>query len=109
MKKPFVQYRWAELLTLDRIATFMELDRLPSYGFTGATLVSSFMVRGVDSYYYTLPVVYERFAEFNAVRDQDRIKEGAVFLTEFIRRAHHKNLTVMHWHNVCNFVGGPPA
>ena len=47
MTTPFVPYRWAELLTLNEIITFLELDRLPDYGFTGATLWSSFMNRGL--------------------------------------------------------------
>ncbi|OGV68166.1 MAG: hypothetical protein A2498_14920 [Lentisphaerae bacterium RIFOXYC12_FULL_60_16] len=106
----YVPYRWAELTSFDEIETLMALDRLPSYGFTGATLWSSFMKNELDSYStYTLPIAYRRFPEFNAVRDQDRILEGALFLDEFIRRAHHRGLTVMHWYNLCSFTGGPPT
>jgi hypothetical protein len=91
------------------MTTFMELERLPDYGFTGATLQSSFMNHGLDSYWYTIPVVYTRFSELNAVRDQTRLKEGATFLTEFIRRAHRLGLTVQHKYDLCNFVGGSPS
>jgi len=91
------------------MTTFMELERLPDYGFTGATLQSSFMNHGLDSYWYTIPVVYTRFSELNAVRDQTRIKEGATFLTEFICRAHRLGLTVQHKYDLCNFVGGSPS
>jgi len=109
MTTPCVPYRWVELLSLDDVVTFMELERLPAYGFTGATLWSSFMNHGLDSYWYTIPVVYRRFPEFNEVRDLNRIKEGAEFLTEFIRRAHRLGLTVQHNYDLCNFVGGPPT
>ena len=104
-----VPYRWVELLTLDDIVSFMELERLPAYGFTGATLWSSFMNHGLDSYWYTIPVEYRRFPEFNQVRELNRIKEGEAFLTEFIRRAHRLGLTVQHNYDICNFVGGLPT
>jgi len=107
--KPLVQFRWAELLSLNDVVTLMEIDRLPGYGFTGVTLWSSFMNHGLDSYYYTLPVIYSRFRQFNEVRDKNRIKEGAAFLKEAIRRAHLKGLTLMHGYNICNFVGGQPV
>lgn len=103
-----VPARWVELLSLDHAFTLLELERLPDYGITGATLWTSFEYRiraELDNYTYTLPVTYRRHADLNALRDQDRIRAGAAFLREFARRAHRLGLTVMHGYHLCNFVG----
>lgn len=102
---PFVAERWAELIELHADATFLELESFPDYGFTGAVLWTSFM-DGLTDYYFALPVIYEKYAKFNVDRDDTRIRRAAEFLHEFVRRAHHRNITVMHLYHPCNLVPG---
>jgi hypothetical protein len=102
-KNPFVPHRWVELLSFDHCFSMLELDRLPEYGYTGATLWSSF--EELDNYVYSLPVVYRKYAEANALRDLEKIARGASFLREFSRRAHHHGLQVLHVYHLCNFAG----
>ena len=104
MKKPFLEYRWVEILSFDHAFSMLELDRMPDYGFTGATLWSSF--EELDTYGFGLPVVYRKHADLNALRDQHKIRKGADFLREFSRRAHHHGMTVFHTYHLCNFVAG---
>jgi len=100
-----VPQRWVEIFSLDYAFQMLELERMPDYGFTGATLWSSF--ESLDAYFYTLPVTYRKFAELNAVRDRSRVREGEAFFREFSRRAHHRGMTVMHGYHLCSFVGLP--
>ena len=108
MTKPFVPYRWVEIISLDHSFEMLELDRMVEYGFTGVTLWSSFeWARRVDldNYYFTLPLVYRKHTDLNELRDQEMILRGAHFLRDYSRRAHHHGLTVMHGYHLCNFVG----
>jgi hypothetical protein len=102
-KKPFIPHRWVEILSLDHAFEMLELDRMPDYGFTAATIWTSF--ESFDNYNYTLPLLYKRQADLNAVRDQNKIRSGSEFLREFSRRAHHHGMQVMHVYHLCNFVG----
>lgn len=102
-----IPYRWVEIFSNNHEFALMELERMPDYGFTGVTLTTAFT--GFDTYVYTLPVVYQKFADLNAIRDQDRIIRAAEFLHEFSRRAHRHGMTTMCWYHVCNFVGGSTA
>jgi hypothetical protein len=108
MTKSLVPYRWVEIISLDHSFEMLELDRLVEYGFTGVTLWSSFeWPRRVDldNYYFTLPVVYRKHADLNALRDQEMILRGQHFLRNYSRRAHHHGLKMMHGYHLCNFVG----
>ncbi|MBI4027013.1 MAG: hypothetical protein HY360_18660 [Verrucomicrobia bacterium] len=106
--KPIVLHRWVEILSLDHSFEMIELDRLAEYGITGVTLWSSFewaRSTDVDNYYVTLPLVYRKHADLNAIRDQDMILRGAHFLRDYSLRAHHHGLKVLHAYHLCNFVG----
>src|ERR1051325_5468313 len=108
MAKPFVPYRWVEIISLDHSFEMLELDRMVDYGFTGVTLWTSFeWARRVDldNYYFTFPLRYRKHADLNELRDQEMIQRGAQFLTDYSRRAHHHGLTVMHGYHLCNFGG----
>lgn len=108
MSTPFLKHRWVELISCDHAFMMLELDRMPDYGFTGATVWSSFEQTGAfDTYFYTLPVVYRRFAELNRLRDQARIARAADFLRDFSRRAHHHGMKMLHVYHMCNFIGPP--
>ena len=106
--KPIVPHRWVEIISLDHSFEMIELDRLAEYGFTAVTLWSSFEWASstvLDNYYVTLPLVYRKHADLNAIRDQDMIVRGAQFLRDYSRRAHHHGLKVMHVYHLCNFIG----
>jgi len=67
--QPFVPYRWVEIISGDHAFAMVELDRLREYGFTGATLWTSFewpRREDIDNYYYTLPLAYRKHADLNA-------------------------------------------
>ncbi len=104
--KDYIPERWVEMIELHPETTFLALDKVSEYGFTGVTLWSSFMI-GLDDYYYTLPVVYRNYPEFNKERDLKRIDGARKFLREFARRAHKKNLKLLHAYHICNLVTGP--
>ena len=103
-----VPHRWIETNACDHAFELMALQRYPDFGFTGINVWTSFeweRQADLDNYYFTLPVVYSRYPQLNALRDQQMIRSGADFLHEYSRRAHQLGLTVHHAYHLCNFVG----